>query len=184
MELSTCFCPFDCTAFNRWWPEVLCWCFENLGLVTPRPKLASVFYFIEIITNDLILVPPASHLGKWDRLWGNYTLSAVFILSVFLISLLQGSTLLGLLITLETIRLFYLLIDSYRPWSFLNFQPRRIWTFEQWNGEYVPLSQECCCSIIISSAFFISLFLFIKISCHILLCLSPVFISILFTIKI
>ena len=86
VELGTCFCSFDCPAFNRCRPEVLCWCLENLGLVTPCPKLASVFYLIEIITNDLILVPPASHLGKWDRLWGNYTLSAVFILSDFIIS--------------------------------------------------------------------------------------------------
>jgi len=46
VELSTCFCPFDCTAFNRWWPEVLCWCFENLGLVTPCPKLASSVLFL------------------------------------------------------------------------------------------------------------------------------------------
>ena len=52
--------------------------FRNLGLVTPCPRLASVFYENRNIPN-LILVPPTSPLSIWTCGCSNFTLSTFFI---------------------------------------------------------------------------------------------------------
>ena len=52
--------------------------FRNLGLVTPCPRLALVFYLFRNLTN-YDCVPPAYPLGIWKGSCGLITLSAIFI---------------------------------------------------------------------------------------------------------
>jgi hypothetical protein len=52
--------------------------FRNLGLVTPCPRLALVFYLFRNLTN-FDCVPPAYPLGIWKGSCGLITLSAIFI---------------------------------------------------------------------------------------------------------
>ena len=71
--------------------------FRNLGLVTPCPRLASVFYLIEIY-QMFDFVPPAYPLGIWEGSCGLITLSAVFISFFFIVKIVARNSFLSLIL--------------------------------------------------------------------------------------
>jgi hypothetical protein len=74
--------------------------FRNLGLVTPYPRLASVFYLIEIY-QMFDFVPPAYPLGIWEGSCGLITLSAVFISFFFIRKIAVRNFFLSLILFLQ-----------------------------------------------------------------------------------